>query len=937
MLTNPKELWRLEQLALVSQVATQVTAIHDLDELLVRVVGLIYQTFQFYAVSLYTLEKDVLVLKAQAGPMGEFRVEDAFKPQERIEIPLGRGIIGWVAEHQQELVARDTSQEKRFRYTPEFPNTQAEVSLPLKVEDTLLGVLDVQLDYPEDFDESDMLVLRALAGQVSMAIEDTRLYVQACRRGDYLATISAVSWAVVSILDVDQLLTQVSELIRKYFDYPFVQIFTVNYGKRQITYQAGSTRQVGTLAHEDQIYSLDDPQGIISLAARTGESLLINDVTASPIYRSSELIPIATQAELAIPLIYNDEVLGVLDVQSDRLDAFNYDDQAILETLAANIAVALRNANLYHSERWRRQVADSLRRISGVLIADVNLTNILDTILTELKGNLPSEILAIWLIHANNLQLGTVQAPAPLKFRADFDPTVDPWLARGLEATEPLIRPRDSWADPIAAHLGYPPDHSAIVAPLRVHNRVMGLLTLAHRRPGRYGQEAILITTAFANQAAIAIENERLFQMAQEEAQISNALLKVAESVQGFGDLSQVLATIAQIPPLMAGVEQCAIWLQSDQSNRFEPEAAFGFGPAALEFFQQYSIVEDNVVAAERLNQTRVPVIITNAAEEGRLPAELVAGLALQTLVLLPLIAHAEMLGIMLVTFAEPAAIREDKIRLITGIAHQAATAIESKHLYDQKAKQERLTHELELAHDIQAKLIPSHVPAPPGWEVAAFWRSAQEIGGDFYDFIEVSRYQLGLVIADVAGKGMPAALYMALTRSLLRAVAPGQTDPGAVLARINQLLVPDTRRGMFVSLFYAILNIETGVLSYANAGHNPPLLIRADGQAEPLRSRSLVLGVQSEVEFKMEQSHLHQGDGLLLYTDGVIEVFDASADIFGEERLKILAQQNWNQGPQLLVEKVRQAVNAFSAIAQPADDFTLLALRRNPARIEER
>ncbi|MBI1877970.1 MAG: SpoIIE family protein phosphatase, partial [Chloroflexi bacterium] len=472
------------------------------------------------------------------------------------------------------------------------------------------------------------------------------------------------------------------------------------------------------------------------------------------------------------------------------------------------------------------------------------------------------------------------------------------------------------------------PDHSAIAAPLRVQNRVLGLLTLTHSQAGRYGAEALAITTAFANQAAIAIENARLFRLAQAEAQINNALLKVVEADQSFKELDDALAAIVQIPLLIAEVDRCAIWLE-ETSGVFEPQAAAGFEPEALRFFQHYPILDQKVKAARRLDQTRAPLVVVDAAHDYRLPRDLVSHLDLHTLVLLPLVAHGEMLGIMLVTFTSPGAIREESLRLVTGIGHQAAMAIESRYLYDQKAQQDRLAHELALAHEIQAKLIPSHLPAPSGWEVAALWRSVQEVGGDFYDFIEVSPDQLGIVIADVAGKGMPAALYMALTRSLLRATAPGQTDPKPVLIRVNELLVPDTQRGMFVSLFYAVLSTQTGMLTYANAGHNPPLLIRANGHLEALRAPGLVLGVRLDIEPEVDQRHLASGDGVVFYTDGVTEVFDASAAAFGEERLKTILQENWDQGPQILVDKVRQAVNAFSATALPTDDFTLLVLRR--------
>jgi serine phosphatase RsbU (regulator of sigma subunit)/putative methionine-R-sulfoxide reductase with GAF domain len=799
----------------------------------------------------------------------------------------------------------------------------------------------VQLDYPEDFDESDLLVLRALAGQVSMAIEDTRLYGEASRRGDYLATISAVSWAVASILDVDNLLEQVSELISKTFNYPCVQLFTVHYGRRHIEYRAGSGRQAEILRHRILIYAMDDSMGIIPLAVRTGNTVLANNVTTFPQYRPSEVAPATTRSELTVPLIYNEEVLGVLDVQSDEFDAFSRDDQATMETLAANVAVALRNATLYHSERWRRQVADSLRRISGALITDVDLDTILRTILTELKRNLPAEALAIWLMadtpapampaqsRTKYLYLSTVQADPPPVFAPHFEPRRDPWLAAGLKAAQPMLRRPTQPPDPIAAAQGYGPDHSAIVAPLRVQQRLLGLLTLAHRSPGQYGQEAQAITTAFANQAAIALENARLFRVAQEEAKISNALLNVAEATQDFDNLDQALAEITQIASLVAEVDRCAIWLRPQEAGPFQPVAASGFSVEAHNFFGQTVISKDNVPALKRLNVTHAPVIIANARRDARLSAEFAAGLELHTVVLLPIVAHGDMLGLMLVSFANPAAIAEDDLRLISGVAHQAAVAVESKFLYQQKLRQERLAYELELAQDIQATLIPSDLPAPPGWETAAYWRSAQEVGGDFYDFMEVGPNQLGIVIADVAGKGMPAALYMTLTRALIRATAPAHPDPRAVLTRTNQLLLPDTRRGKFVSLFYAVLNTQTGEITYANGGHNPPLLIRAGGAIEPLRVQGMVLGVRPNINPELGRSHLNPGDGVVFYTDGVTEVFDDSAHMFGEERLKELLQAHWATGPQALVGHIRQAVQRFSATAQPNDDFTLFIIRR--------
>jgi len=172
-----------------------------------------------------------------------------------------------------------------------------------------------------------------------------------------------------------------------------------------------------------------------------------------------------------------------------------------------------------------------------------------------------------------------------------------------------------------------------------------------------------------------------------------------------------VLTAVTQVPPLVAEVDRCAIWLEADTPGAYEPEAAYGFSPATLAFFQQYSIDAVRVLAAGRLNQLRAPLVVVDAMGDERLPVELVAGLNLHALILLPLIAHDEMLGLMLVTFTSPAVIRDDVVHLITGIAHQAAVAIESKYLYERKAQQERMARELELARAIQAGLIPSDLP----------------------------------------------------------------------------------------------------------------------------------------------------------------------------------------------------------------------------------
>jgi sigma-B regulation protein RsbU (phosphoserine phosphatase) len=260
---------------------------------------------------------------------------------------------------------------------------------------------------------------------------------------------------------------------------------------------------------------LDDAEGIIPWVARHGETVLANDVKRDPRYRPSELPPTNACAELAVPLIFGGEVLGVLDVQSDRRRAFADEDAVLLEALADNVAIAIRNANLYRSEHWRRQVADSLREVAGLLSADIALDQVLNAILTELERTLACDAAAIWLLEngatsssETHMQLAAIygctsEETAHVK---DLLPETNSWLEHVINAAQPVIRDPRSSAEPLGVALGFSPDYSAIAAPLRVGEQPLGLLTLVHHTSGRYGAESEAMTAAFASYAAVAIE-----------------------------------------------------------------------------------------------------------------------------------------------------------------------------------------------------------------------------------------------------------------------------------------------------------------------------------------------------------------------------------------------------------------------------------------------
>jgi serine phosphatase RsbU (regulator of sigma subunit) len=241
---------------------------------------------------------------------------------------------------------------------------------------------------------------------------------------------------------------------------------------------------------------------------------------------------------------------------------------------------------------------------------------------------------------------------------------------------------------------------------------------------------------------------------------------------------------------------------------------------------------------------------------------------------------------------------------------------------------QAQIRSELDVARALQVAILPATFPARAGCEGAARMIPATTMGGDFYDFIELPSGAVGLVMADVSGKGVPAAFFMAVARTNLREQAMHHSSPAACLAQTNELLCTQNPMELFVTVFYCILDPASGVLRYANAGHNPPYLRRADGAVEVLGGAGgLVLGAMPGVRCPDHEVRLRPGDRLVLYTDGITEAFNAADEPYGAARLVDEIRVHGTGAPATLLERICHSVTAFAAAAPQSDDITLIVL----------
>ena len=939
------ERFRLNQLNLVRQVSEQLVNALSIDELAQRVTELIQQTFHYYYVAVFTVQDDSPSLRFHSSAMANTTQEARSSRRKRrktkvpLEVKIGQGLVGLAAASGERVLVEDVQNDSRYRFVDVLPETRSEVALPLKIKERVLGVLDVQSDQLNAFHPNDLLILEALAASIARAIDGARLYSDLRRRANQLSLIAEVSKSVSASLDLFTLMENVATLIHDRFGYPHVNLFTVHSIRRLIAFVAGSGERKAGLGR--YTLSLDDVQGIIPWVAREGKTVLANDVKKYKRFRASPLPPENTRSELCVPLIYHEEVVGVLDIQSDKVNAFTHADLLIFEAVADNIATAIHNVELYRSEQWRRQVGESLREVAGLISADAGVDDVFEAILSELDRNLPVDISAIWLLEDDELFLAACHNCDEDEMEQTLYNSPDSYqkLMEALYSDTPLIRkPTDPiWITGLVA--GYEQDYSALAVPLRVGDQPYGVITLAHSTPGRYGQEAKAMTTTFASYAAVAIENARLYDTAQEQAYASAALLQVAQAVVSLNDLDEILGTIIRIMPILVGVQRAALYQWNAEKENFEPSQQYGLGEDEEQVFWNRPFAPGEFAMLDVCRDTASLIACQLASDEARgLPGwlslnpnqEANLGHPNPFLFAVPIAVKDDLYGVMLIEEA-PGGLRfrARRLEIITGIAQQAALAIQNDLLQKEMVVRERLETEVQLARQIQQTFIPESLPQFPEWELDARWKTARQVGGDFYDVFDLPDRRLGLFIADVADKGVPAALFMALTRTLVRAAVTELESPAEAMRRVNDLLIPDTKQGMFVTAIYAVLDMEKNELTYVNAGHNPPLWIKRDGEVERLRRTGIALGAAEEVAFNQRAILLEKADSILLYTDGLTESFNNSGEFYGEERLMEAILSNQCSSASELMDMVEKSLLNFVQDVPPADDLTMLVLRR--------
>jgi len=378
--------------------------------------------------------------------------------------------------------------------------------------------------------------------------------------------------------------------------------------------------------------------------------------------------------------------------------------------------------------------------------------------------------------------------------------------------------------------------------------------------------------------------------------------------------------------------------LDGKEMNRSGEPITLGTGLSAInlgicEFFARRSLAKRRPIVRrsiqrEELEMARGPA--PRGSKEFAWYGRFVQRYLVHSILVVPIRAGKKNMGALVVQRREESTFGRMTVQFVATVAHQVATAIENDRLYREQVEKRRLEGELRTARQVQQRLLPERIPQLALFDLAAVSVPSQQVGGDYYDFVILDPDHLAIVIADVTGKGIPAAILMSNLQAAVRTLALGDHSVIYAVSSLNDTLCGSTEPHQFATLFYAVLEVETGGLEYSNAGHNPPIVLRADGSVEFLETGGALLGVLPGVDYALGRSSLASGDTLVLYTDGVVEAENSAGEEYGENRLVKLLAENRDLTASELRALIVDDVRRFQTSPTPSDDIALVIVKAN-------
>jgi len=462
---------------------------------------------------------------------------------------------------------------------------------------------------------------------------------------------------------------------------------------------------------------------------------------------------------------------------------------------------------------------------------------------------------------------------------------------------------------------------SELAIPLIVKNRLIGVIDLEAQAPGYFTEEHRRLLELIGSRMAVGIENAQLYTRTTRQARTLLLLNEIARELTSILNLDELLKRIAELLNRIIDYQMFSILLVDDTGQKLVHRFSLRF-QESIHLKHDIPIGRGIVGAAV---SERAAVLVPDVGKD---PRYVMANPETKSELAVPLIYKDKVIGVLDLEHTRRGFFNEDHKRTITTLAAQVAIALENARLYEEIARQERrLERDLQLARELQFRLLPPSMPKVDHLEVAARFLPARAIGGDLYDFLHYSLSRLGIVVGDVSGKGAPAAIYAALVSGILRSHAPIEPAPAEMLSAVNFSLSERRIEAQYICLMYAVWDDEKRTLQVANSGLPRPIYVH-DGKTEIIEATGLPLGLFDEAEYEELTFKAKAGDMFVFFSDGILDARNRAGDMFGRTGVERVIASCPDQSPDCVVTSLFKAVEEHAAGEDIFDDQTVVAIK---------
>lgn len=830
-------------------------------------------------------------------------------------INIRENLIGWndenkIAYNRDELnivFKEDASQSRAKSY----------LGVPLLIKDEVKGVLNIYDDKTRDFSLEEIEILTAFANQAALAIDNIQLFQYEQTRAKEATNLYNAVKAIGQSLNLTDVVNLSIQQMLKVAQVNRCIMFLYNESAQLFNFAASA----GLSEDQAEFFSmlkitLPDLKEEIWSKIKEGQSVFFDKMPQSCNVLQRIYTALPSNSCLIAPLFTKEGLTGLFYLDDSNIaKTFTSPEMKVIMTFAVQIAMAIQRARLLNKVEENFNHLKSLYNVSTSL-GTLKLDKICELIVKKTSELLGVKDVSLIMLNeeTGGFAVASHTGLPPELTAKELTGKIVKFAAHRKKVLQFFAsQSRRSSIKTVLDKIGY---EFILCVPMFSKNTLIGIINIFSRDALHFSEAEVRLIQSFANQAVTSIENALLYKVVQNKVHELASIFEVGKAITSTLNFDKVLGNIAENIMKVIHSDAISIMLLDEKLEELSIRTAKGLGN---HHYKEKVKVGEGVAGIAVKTGRPMMLIDSKRQKTGLTFPDSVKKDKLKTILSVPLKAKGKIIGLVNVYAKDIYYYSQAEINLLSTLSNQAAMALENARLYRQQ---------YQIAQIIQGSLMPQINMRFEGVEVGAKYIPSLEISGDYYDLVPLSGRKFAVYISDVAGKGTDAAIYTARGKYILKSFSKIEYDPKEVLTQLNAILHPETEAEKFISVFYAVIDLDAMTVNYASAGHEPVILHKSKTEeTKVLKTDGLLIGVKDNENYCQETQNLDIGDILVLYTDGITEARSKAGEFFGSERLSQVIRDNKNLSSQEIVEKIYKEVQKFT-LKNLQDDFTLLVIK---------